>query len=285
MSISKQFNWAAINDSQFEELLLAIVMAKGAVSAEFRKGPGDKGRDVQALFSNRDAIGVVSQDLYFFEAKHHVSGVSPDHIAGALAWAQAEQPHSLILVASSHFTNPCRDNINAWKRNNPRVKLSLWERPNLEELLLSNSSLQDAAVSLGILSPSIRGLLPDGPEFYRPSEENTDTGLEMAYRYWLTEEDIETLTTVADLIEGCGEILEEHQLSDKYFELARLGIPNSIMSLRLLRAECLLQLSVRDYLFAQVSGADNERLLSLAQAVRKQVQLVSETGERSFHVD
>jgi hypothetical protein len=39
MSISTNFNWPAINDSQFEELVLAIVIAKGAVRAEFRKGP------------------------------------------------------------------------------------------------------------------------------------------------------------------------------------------------------------------------------------------------------
>jgi hypothetical protein len=285
MSISTNFNWPAINDSQFEELVLAIVIAKGAVRAEFRKGPGDKGRDVQAWFNNRDSLGVESQDLYFFEAKHHATGVSPDHISGAFAWAQAEQPHSLVLVASSHFTNPCRDNIGAWKRNNPRVKVSLWERPHLEELLLSNSALQDTAVSLGLLPPSIRGLLPANPEHYRPSEEETDSGLEMAYRFWLTEEDIEQLTTVAAFIENCGKILEENNLSDKYFELVHLGIPNWAMWLRLLRTECLLQLSVRDYLFAQVSGADPEKLTALAETVRERVQLVSETGGKSFHVD
>jgi hypothetical protein len=285
MSISTKFNWPAINDSQFEELLLEIVKAKGAVRADFRKGPGDKGRDVQAWFNNRDSIGVESQDLYFFEAKHHVAGVSPDHISGALAWAQAEQPHSLVLAASSHFTNPCRDNIDAWKRNNPRVKVSLWERPHLEELLLSNTVLQDVAVSLGLLPPSIRGLLPANPESYRPGEDEAGSGLEMAYRFWLTEEDIEKLTTVAEFIEICGQILEENGLSDKHFELARLGVPNWVMWIRLLRTECLLQLSVRDYLFAQVSGAEPERLNAIAKTVRERVQLVSDTGEKSFHVD
>lgn len=125
MPISTEFHWTAIDDAQFEELLLAIAKDRDAVRAEFRKGPGDKGRDVQAWFRNRDALGVDTQDLYFFEAKHHAAGVSPDHISGAFAWAQAEQPHSLVLAVSSHFTNPCRDNIDAWRRNNPRVKVSL----------------------------------------------------------------------------------------------------------------------------------------------------------------
>ena len=191
----------------------------------------------------------------------------------------------MILAASSHFTNPCRDNIEAWKRNNPKVKVSLWERPQIEEQLLSASALQDVAVSLGILPPSIRGLLPANPERYRPAEEEADSGLEMAYRFWLTEEDIDQLTTVATFIEGCGEILEESGLSDKYFELARLGVPNWVMWLRLFRTECLLQLSVRDYLFAQVAAASPDELNALARTVRERVQLVSETGGKSFHVD
>ena len=57
------------------------------------------------------------------------------------------------------------------------------------------------------------------------------------------------------------------------------------MWLRLMRTECLLQLSVRDYLFAQVSGADPEELNALAGVVRERVQLVSDIGEKSFHVD
>jgi len=94
MPISTKFDWTAIDDAQFEELLLAIATDRGAVRAEFRKGPGDKGRDVQAWFNHRDALGVDSQDLYFFEAKHHAAGVSPDHISGALAWQLA---HALVL--------------------------------------------------------------------------------------------------------------------------------------------------------------------------------------------
>lgn len=285
MTISSKFNWPAINDSQFEELLLAIIKDKGAVRAEFRKGPGDKGRDVQAWFRNRDAIGVETQDVYFFEAKHHVGGVSPDHISGTLAWAQAEQPYSLVLAASSHFTNPCRDNIDAWKRNNPRVRVSLWERAELEDILLSSSALQDVAIGLGLLPPSIRGLLPAHPERCRPADDEVDSGLEMAFRFWLTEEDIEKLETAAAFIEGCGAVLEENALSDRYFELARLGVPNWAMWLRLMRAECLLQLAVRDYLFAQVSGAKPDELNALASDVRERVRLVTETGERSFHVD
>jgi hypothetical protein len=285
MAIFNKFNWLAINDSQFEEVVLAIAKEKGAVRVEFRKGPGDKGRDVQAWFNNRDAIGVQTQDVYFFEAKHHANGVSPDHISGTLAWAQAEQPYSLVLVASSHFTNPCRENINAWKRNNSKVRVSMWERKELEEIILSSSVLQNLAISLGLLPPTIRNLLPAHPERYRPLEDEMDSGLEMAFRFWLTEEDVAKLEYVANFIQECGVILEENTLSDKYFELARLGIPNWITWLHLMRSECLLQLAVRDYLFAQVSGANVDDLDKLAKIVQERVELVTETGKNSYHVD
>jgi hypothetical protein len=285
MSISTQFNWPAINDEQFEELLLAIAKAKGAIRSEFRKGPADKGRDVQAWFRHKDSIGVEIEELYFFEAKHHAAGVPPDHIAGALAWAQAEQPHSLVLAASSHFTNPCRDNIASWKRNNPRVRVTLWERPDLEELVLSSGILQSFAVAIGLLPPHIKSLLPAHPERYRQANDEVSSGLEMDYRYWLTEEDVAKLETAASFIEDCGKIFDEAGIADHHFEHACLGVPNWAIWLRLMRAECLLQLAVRDYLFGQVSGASPEELLQLANVVRKRVNLVKEVGESSYHVD
>lgn len=107
----------------------------------------------------------------------------------------------------------------------------------------------------------------------------------MAYRFWLTEEDSEKLETVATFIECCGAIFDESRLSKKYFETVRLGVPNWAMWLRLMRTECLLQIAVRDYLFAQVSGAAPDRLRDLGCVVRERVQLVSDTGEKSFHVD
>lgn len=285
MSVASKFDWSAINDSQFEELVLALVQSKFPVRAEFRKGPADKGRDIQAWFRNKDAIGLESEELYFFEAKHHMAGVSPDHISGALSWAQAEQPNTLVFVISSHLTNPCRDNIAAWQKNNARVKVAIWERNNIENQILSSTVLQDTAIKLGLLPPSIKGLLPPHPERYRPSNDEMGSGLEMEFRYWLAEEDIDKLETVAGFIESCGKIFDENDLRQKYFEMACLGIPNWSTWLRLLRAECLLQLAVRDYLFAQVSNATVEELKSLARRVAKQVALVDEIGAKSGHVD
>jgi len=284
MTISEKFQWKAIDDAQFEELILAIVKSKSPIYAEFRKGPGDKGRDIQAAFRHRDQIGIESDNTYFFEAKHHTNGVSPDHLSGALAWSQAEQPHTLVLASSSHFTTPCRDNIEAWKRNNPRISVALWERHQIEDLILSNQAVKAFAVSLGLLPPDIESLLPAFPERYRPEQES-DLGLEMSYRYWLTEDDLEQLETAASFIECFGDILSKHGLSMDHFETACLGVPNWSTALRLFRAECSLELSIRDYLFGQASKADSMEMQRLAQAVSERVTKLNEIGQNSFHVD
>jgi hypothetical protein len=285
MSIADKFDWSAIDDSSFEELVLAIVKSKRPVRSEFRKGPGDKGRDIQVWFKNKDSIGSESEDLYFIEAKHHKAGVPPDHIAGALSWAQAEQPHALVFAVSRHLTNPCRDNVDAWKRNNPRVKVIVWERSDLENLILADADLRDLAVKLRLLPPSIHGLLPSHPERLRPSDEERIGEYSMEYRYWMTEEDIEKIDTAAEFVESLGTILGKKGLAYEYFEHVSLGVPNWSTWLRLLKAECLLQLSIRDYLFAQVSKASADEMRDRAQQISERVRFLKDTGAKSSHVD
>lgn len=285
MPTSTKFNWPAIDDAQFEELLLAIVNSKKAVRAEFRKGPGDKGRDIQAIFRNRDALGLETEDQYFLEAKHHEAGVSPDHISGALAWAQAEQPTALVLAASGHFTNPCRENITAWNRNNPKIKVIIWQRPEIEDLVLALDEVRDFAISIGLVPPELSKLLPSDPERLRPSEGEAEIGLEMPYRYWLSEEDVDKLKAVASFLDGCGAIFQELGVSQRYFETTCLGIPNWTTWLRLMHAQCMLDLAIRDYLHGQVSGVAPDLLARSAETVRDRVKLVSEIGGSSFHAD
>lgn len=285
LAILSKFSWDAIDDVQFEELLLELVNIKGAVRANLRTGPGGKGRDVEAYFRNRDALGVETEERYFFEAKHHAAGVSPDHIAAALAWAQAECPSCLVIAATSHLTNPCRDLVEGWSRNNPRVRTVVWERKDLENQILGNALLCDIASGLRLLPPNIRSLLPEHPERYRPSHEEEESGLEMNYRFWLTAEDVDQLELVAKFVEDCGAVFVEHDIADHHFELARLGVPNWAMWLRLMRTECMLQLAVRDYLFAQAAGAEAADLHAKADHVRNWVRVVEEAGRKSFHVD
>lgn len=280
-----KFKWTAINDAHFEDLVLHIVNSKNAVRAEFRKGPGDKGQDIEAIFRNRDALGLETDDVYFVEAKHHEAGVSPDHISGALAWAQAEQPSVMVLAASSHFTNPCRENIKAWNRNNPNIKVIIWRRKEIQDLILASGKVRDFAISIGLLPQELSILLPSELMRLRPGEGESEIGLEMPYRYWLSEDDVDKLKHVASFIDGCGEIFDELGVSEHYFETTSLGIPNWITWLHLMHAQCMLDLAIRDYLHGQTSGAAPDLLAKLANSVRDRVKIVDEIGGSSFYVD
>jgi Restriction endonuclease len=285
MSMISKFNWSAINDEQFEELVYAIVESKKPISIKWRKGPGDKGRDIQATFMRQGALGETFEETYFIEAKHHSSGISPTKIAGALAWAQAERPSVLVLAVSSHITTPSRDHLSAWGRNNPTVRVLTWERKELENLILSSSQTRNFAVQINLLPADINELLPALPQEFRPFLSPDHIGFEMQYRYWITEEEIDNLDYVVDLLQRLKENLVKESDPHKYFEDVSLAVPNWSTFLSLFKAECRLQMAIRDYLFAQINNADMDELRTRAEKVKETVRLMEEIGGSSYHVD
>ncbi len=149
------FDWTAIDDKQFEKLVFAIVRAHYPVEIESRSGTGGQGRDLQAKFISKGNLGEHLEEIYFIEAKHHQSAVRPQHIAGALTWAQAEQPSALVIAVSNEFTNAVKTtHIPKWKTNNPKVRVILWERGEIEEFIKYQLSTRELAISLNLVSKS-----------------------------------------------------------------------------------------------------------------------------------
>lgn len=147
------FNWTAIDDKQFEELVYTIVNAHHPVEIEYRSGTGGKGRDLQAKFISKGSLGEHREEIYFIEAKHHQSGVSPDDISGAFTWAIAEQPSALVIAVSSHLTNACKDTyIPHWRRSHPKIRVVVWERRHIEEFIRSQASTGELAIRFKIIS-------------------------------------------------------------------------------------------------------------------------------------
>jgi hypothetical protein len=284
MSISAKFNWARLTDRQFEELVYAVLASAAPERITWRAGPGDQGRDVEATFSRLGPLGEAIRGRYFVEAKHYQSGVPPTALAGALAWAQAEQPDVLLIAVSSHLTTPCRQHVEAWGRNNPRVRVLIWERRELENEILSKPQARDAAVAAGLLPPSIAELLPSNPGSMRATQ-NANHEFPMEYRYWITEEEVEKLGRVAGLLQRLGDALTAECGPHKYFEDVCLGIPNWTTFLALLQAQLRLQIAVRDYLFALHSDARPADIQTLADVVKRRVEEVRGVGDASFHVD
>jgi hypothetical protein len=283
MSISTRFDWAKLNAERFEEIVYCIVASSNPSTVTWRKGPGDKGRDIQAIYQRRGALDEVVQETYFIEAKHHQDGVSPVDIAGALGWAAAELPTALILAVSSHLTTSCRDHVRTWAQSNPRVRVTVWERKDLENKVLVSTDARLMAVQLGVLPPAIADLLPPNPKELRTGP--TDIGLEMQYRYWLTDEEADAIPHLIRTLERLGEIIKKELPKHRYFELTSLAVPNWSTFLVLLRAQIRLEVVVRDFLYAQSSEVSSDGLRAIAERLRERTNDLTRIGDASYHVD
>jgi len=284
MSIVENFRWEQLDDEQFEELLYGILAAARPEHIEWRKGPADQGRDVQAMYRRFGAFGEAVDEHYFAEAKHYHGGVPPVAISGALAWAHAEQPDVLILAVSSHVTTACRDHVSRWSANNPQVRVLIWERREIENKVLEHQIVREQAVKLGLLPPSIHDLLPSSPEALRAYPDD-ESGFAMEYRYWITEEEVEKLGYVVDLIERLETVLFEHLPEGAHIGDLAVATSNWTTFLVLLRAQLRLQIAIRDYLFALSSGSKDTELRELNDRVKRYVEEVNRIGDSSYHID
>jgi len=274
MSIAEKFRWDAIDDEQFEELVFKVLKSANPQQIKWRKGPGDKGRDIQVQFRRQGALGDDIDETYFVEVKHYKKGVDPSAFEASLVWALAEQPHVLLIVVSSHLTTPY----------NPKIRVpSPWERKEIENEILKSSDARELAISLGLLPPFIENLLPPNPDTFRISEDKTIWPME--YRYWITEEEVEKIGYVVELLGRLQDAIRSECGSHKYFEDVCLAIPNWSTFLTLLQPQLRLQIAIRDYLSALHSDVPADRMNGLGQKIQEYVELVRQVGDAAKQID
>ncbi len=284
MSIAEKFRWDAIDDEQFEELVFKVLESANPQQIKWRKGPGDKGRDIEVQFRRQGALGDDIDERYFVEVKHYQAGVSPSAFESSLVWASAEEPQVLLIVVSSHLTTSCRECLEAWKRNHPKIRVpSPWERKEIENEILKSSDAREFAISLGLLPPFIQNLLPPEPETFRKSEDKTI--LPMEYRYWITEEEVEKIGYVVELLGRLQDAIIAECGPHKYFEDVCLAIPNWSTFLTLLQPQLRLQIAIRDYLYALDSDVPADRMNRLGQKIQEYVELVRQVGDAAKQID
>jgi hypothetical protein len=137
-----------LNETEFEEFCFALLVELGFTNLQWRKGtglessPSDRGRDIECQLELTDIDGNKHFETWFVECKHHIKGVPPSQIQGALAWATAERPNTLLVIASNFLSNPAKDSLKIYEtQNRPHFKIKVWERPDLEKLTLGRSRL------------------------------------------------------------------------------------------------------------------------------------------------
>jgi len=142
------FSLDHLGPGDFERFCCDLLCELGFKNVDWQKGtgleasPSDRGRDIQCQVGQVDPDGSEHMRTWFVECKHHVKGVPPSHIQAALSWATAEQPDTLLIIASNFLSNPTKDYLRDYERENkPRFKIKVWERPDLERLTLGKSRL------------------------------------------------------------------------------------------------------------------------------------------------
>lgn len=130
-----------LSDTDFEEFTLDLLEELGFVNLDWRKGtgkktsPADSGRDIVAHVHRTDVDRSRLTERWFVDCKHHVRGVPPKELDNLLAWAQAERPDVALFVVSNFLSNPAKDYLEAYKRNNrPPFTIKVWERTNIESM-------------------------------------------------------------------------------------------------------------------------------------------------------
>jgi hypothetical protein len=153
-----------LDPTEFEEFCFELLRSLGFVNLDWRKGtgltgsPSDRGRDIVAQLQRTDIDATEHFETWFVECKHYKKGVPPEKLHGALAWAAAERPNSLLVIVSNFLSNASKDHLADYERNNrPPLRIKDWERPTLERLvegkddllrqfLVNNSSRRDEEI-------------------------------------------------------------------------------------------------------------------------------------------
>jgi Restriction endonuclease len=144
----KRFSLDHLTDVEFEEFCFDLLIELGFTNVRWRKGtglstsPSDRGRDIECQREQTDVDGHKEFEKWFVECKHSIRGVPPDRIQGALAWAAAQRPDKLLIIASNFLSNPTHDFIESYEQNNrPSFKIKKWERTDLERMSAGRTKL------------------------------------------------------------------------------------------------------------------------------------------------
>jgi Restriction endonuclease len=130
-----------LTDTEFEEFCFDLLHEMKFVNVDWRKGtplrssPADKGRDIVAQLLRTDVDESKHLETWFVDSKHFKKAVPPSELRNLLAWAEAERPDTALFIASGFLSNPAKDFLETYERNNrPPFKIKYWERHNIQRM-------------------------------------------------------------------------------------------------------------------------------------------------------
>jgi Restriction endonuclease len=137
-----RFTLDHLEPSEFEAFCQDLLDSMGFVNIRWKKGtglphsPSDSGRDIECSYPTVDVDGERKLERWLVECKRQVRGVPPAKIRAAVAWAEAERPDRLLIIASNFLSKGAWDWIRTYQaQNRPPFQIKVWERPQLESFV------------------------------------------------------------------------------------------------------------------------------------------------------
>jgi hypothetical protein len=161
-----------LSDTEFEEFVFDLLATLKFVNVDWRKGtpkpssPSDRGRDIVAQQIKEDVDGSRHFETWFVDCKHYKTGVPPTELQNLLTWAEAERPDAVLFAVSGFLSNPAKDYLEQYRRNNrPPFKIKYWERPQFERMTVRKVTLLRKYDLTGTPIRSVKEILDYENEF------------------------------------------------------------------------------------------------------------------------
>ena len=148
-----------LEPTDFEEFCFDLLSEAGFVNVDWRKGtprassPADRGRDIVAQLERVEPDGHKYLETWFVDCKHYNRGVPPEALQGAITWAQAERPDTVLFMASGYLSNAAKDWLSNFEQTRPPFRTRAWEMPQIRRLLVQH---MDIAFNHDVQTSSLR---------------------------------------------------------------------------------------------------------------------------------
>lgn len=142
--LPSEIPWNEIKGADLEELLYWLFDSMGAKDLEWRiggqgGGAADQGRDLELSFFTPSPDGTLTKQVWWVEAKGRTGTVEAREVHEAVLNAAGKSHIEVLVIATNtNFSNPTRDWVKEWQKNNPRPIVKLWEKTELENLCSRN---------------------------------------------------------------------------------------------------------------------------------------------------
>lgn len=115
-----------LSPTVFENLIYDLVTSLGFAGVIWRTPGADGGRDIEASFHQRDALGEQVSQSWYIECKRYRSSISWPTIYSKISHADAHGADFLLLATNSNPSPSCESEISRWNCAGRSPAIRVW---------------------------------------------------------------------------------------------------------------------------------------------------------------